>query len=195
MKALLLASSAVLAIGLAQSSAGAADYLVAPATFDWSGLYVGLHAGHFSGYADVVDGTITFGGPVEGFIGGALVGYGWQYNNIVLGIEGDVGLSNASGTGGLPAPVLYDYDLHWNAHLRGVLGFAHGMAASSHSSPVAWRSPGSTSPSTAFPSAERMSAGLLAVGSTSGSPKRSSAALKCSTTTTAPNPMTTLTPA
>jgi opacity protein-like surface antigen len=22
--------------------------------------------------------------------------------------------------------VLYDYDLHWNAHLRGVLGFAHG---------------------------------------------------------------------
>jgi outer membrane immunogenic protein len=65
-----------------------------PATYDWTGGYVGVIGsvtslvGHYDKVPDV-------GNPVDpemsgtGFMGGVVAGYNWQVDNFVLGIEGD----------------------------------------------------------------------------------------------------------
>jgi outer membrane immunogenic protein len=104
------------------SSAHAAD-LEPPAPYDWSGPYVGLHAGYLWGDVDI-DEEETVTGTIDGFIGGALAGFAVQYDPFVLGIEGDIGWTDADGEGGQQIEYDYSYDLNWNAHIRGLLGFA-----------------------------------------------------------------------
>ena len=70
----------------------------APAYFNWSGLYIGGHAGGGWGrpaYTNVVN-TSTFGGALpgqsfnqssSGFIGGGQIGYNWQVSQWVYGLE------------------------------------------------------------------------------------------------------------
>jgi outer membrane immunogenic protein len=68
-----------------------------PATYDWSGAYVGGWVG-----SACIDGTLidnTSGGVPYlnagcGFKGGVLAGYNHQIDNVVLGVEGDWGMSN-----------------------------------------------------------------------------------------------------
>ncbi len=104
MSGLLFATVAIVAVG-ASSCAIAADLPVkarpAPVpppavAFNWTGFYVGGHVGY--GWSrkewtaiDVTDNgvTETRGGTVDGFLGGAQVGYNWQVNRVVLGVEGD----------------------------------------------------------------------------------------------------------
>lgn len=81
---------------------------VAPASmFDWSGFYVGGHAGY------------GFGDDIDGILGGIQLGYNWQFSpNIVFGIEADVSGTdmNASIVG---IPVHVDY----LASLRARIGY------------------------------------------------------------------------
>lgn len=111
MKRLLLAAIASLA-GL---SAGQAADIVQPATFDWTGPYVGLNAGYaFSTNAvdlesvgsdpfpqtDVLDviGTNRFDLDSDGFIGGGQLGYNWQMDSLVLGLEADAQFADVEGS-------------------------------------------------------------------------------------------------
>jgi len=57
-----------------------------PAYFSWTGFYIGLNAGY--GWARLTD---TAGASVDpkGFIGGGQIGYNWQVNNFVFGLEAD----------------------------------------------------------------------------------------------------------
>jgi len=48
-----------------------------PFVYNWTGFYVGAHAG--AGFSD----------GDSGFLGGGQIGYNWQINQWVLGIEGD----------------------------------------------------------------------------------------------------------
>ena len=64
----------------------------------WRGLYGGVHLGH----ADT-DGD-------SGVVGGVQLGYNWQTQQIVYGVEGDVSLSGSS-------------SIDWTASLRGRLGY------------------------------------------------------------------------
>jgi outer membrane immunogenic protein len=64
----------------------------------WRGLYGGVHVGH----ADT-DGD-------SGFVGGAQLGYNWQAQQIVYGVEGDISLLGSS-------------SVDWTASLRGRLGY------------------------------------------------------------------------
>ncbi len=75
---------------------GLATIATPPSVYTWSGPYVG----GFVGYADRnVDqsGGATFSN--DGFIGGVYTGFNVQNDNLVYGIEGDVGGANVDGGG------------------------------------------------------------------------------------------------
>jgi outer membrane immunogenic protein len=74
---------------------------------NWQGLYVGLHAG----YGDA-------GSDLEGFIGGAQIGYNWQRGLIVYGWEADATFSDIS-TNFFGIDVSVD----WFATARGRVGY------------------------------------------------------------------------
>jgi len=108
MKKLLLALAIASAALLPAASALAADLDVPPpptedlrpATYDWTGIYVGGWVG-----ATCVDGTLTDnGGPTDwemsgcGWKGGALAGYNYQFSNWVMGLEGDWGTTTQIAT-------------------------------------------------------------------------------------------------
>ena len=105
----LFAIAAVLPFLATAGEARAADYGLAPSTYDWSGGYVGLNGGmgfnmssfktgyHYAGTVEAQFATpeatrgLGFGGDVSdsSFSGGALAGYNWQYASFVIGMEGD----------------------------------------------------------------------------------------------------------
>lgn len=83
---------------------------VAPAPVpecNWSGFYVGLNVGgqwghsedrSIDGYFNGVD-NLLWGYDESGVIAGGQVGYNFQWNWLVLGIEGDLGYMNLDGRG------------------------------------------------------------------------------------------------
>jgi opacity protein-like surface antigen len=93
------------------------------ATGDWSGFYAGAHFGYLFGHTRIEENeTLTELGPTNGVIGGVLGGYNWQSGALVLGIDADIGWSNAHGTGEMTHE--FSYDINWTAHVRGRLGYA-----------------------------------------------------------------------
>jgi outer membrane immunogenic protein len=149
---LLQASAAF--ITLLASPAMAADMPVktslpppaAPA-FSWTGVYFGLNAGWLGadnsmvnqaspvsgveeGLAALSTGDVSVGNK-SGFIGGAEIGYNYQFNNWVAGIEADIqgiagqavngSLTTASGS--LTSTLTGSMDTRWLGTLRGRLGF------------------------------------------------------------------------
>jgi outer membrane immunogenic protein len=96
-----------------------------PRVYDWTGFYIGAHAGYLWGRARVVEnGVVTDpNAPLNAFIGGGLVGANIQKDNLVFGVEGDIGFTHAHGTGAAVAlPNLYD--INWTGHARGRIGYA-----------------------------------------------------------------------
>lgn len=140
---------AVAAAGLAVSlaSAKAADIIEAmPAGPDWTGPYIGLNAGYaFSSNEVSVEnvgvsntpqslidflGTDTLDLDSDGFIGGVQVGYNWQTDAIILGIEADAQYTDVSGSDIIsttlgPTPEFSgSQDLDFLVTLRARLGLA-----------------------------------------------------------------------
>jgi outer membrane immunogenic protein len=116
---------------LMASAAGAADIEAPPALYDWGGLYVGLHAGYLWGDVNIDedDEPVARGGDIDGFVGGALAGFNFELDPVVLGVEADIGWADVDGEGTAAAPEPdYSYDLNWNAHLRARAGFAFDRA-------------------------------------------------------------------
>lgn len=87
------------AIGLTASAAYGADIEAAPMAYDWSGAYIGAQLGY--GEADVDyefasfdEGFFNesrgthFSDKLDGLIGGGQIGFNWQSDNLVLGLEG-----------------------------------------------------------------------------------------------------------
>ena len=132
------------AIGLAAMTAvaSAADLAPAPAPYyDWSGAYVGLNAGaawgDFSYNGDatgpligsIVEDDVDFDDAV--FTGGGMIGYNWQYDTFVLGVEADfnyLGFDQSAERNGTilgqPASVRGELSADWYGTLRGRLGYA-----------------------------------------------------------------------
>lgn len=135
MKARLL--STVLALAALTGAATAADLgvKVAPApvvpvllpAYSWTGLYVGLQAG-YSWNNDQWGSPAQpfFGGPnTNGLIYGGHVGYNYQVNMLVLGLEGSFTFSEASASG----PCLAGFatcrtEHNWGGDIRGRAGLA-----------------------------------------------------------------------
>jgi outer membrane immunogenic protein len=84
----------------------------------WTGLYVGVHAG--GGWAD-----LGFGDTGSGFIGGGQVGYNYQINQWVWGVEADVsgsGIRNDLVSLGSLFTARLDWNAFWTVTSR--LGYA-----------------------------------------------------------------------
>jgi outer membrane immunogenic protein len=133
MKKLLLIATVLAAFVQPGSIATAADLdpppppvdHLRPATYDWSGGYVGGWIG-----TACIDGTLTdnsvpqtFENAGCGFKGGVMAGYNHQMDNIVFGVEADWGMSNAIVTNN-EAGADYTFALDSIATLRGRLGYA-----------------------------------------------------------------------
>jgi opacity protein-like surface antigen len=136
---------------LASMVPAAAQAQMVPGSVDWQGPYVGLSLGGEWGRlpgtvnaaptpAGAVPGSPAVGGSSIGLrnsndatvTGGGQAGYNWQFNNFVLGVEGDIrggGPSNttAIGAGGAPNFATggsFQSSSDWNASLRGRVGYA-----------------------------------------------------------------------
>lgn len=135
MRSILLAgvSSAALA-----STAWAADLptkappAAIPVAPTWSGFYIGLDAGWLQNRATVdelqpdwSERSPSASVTANGFIGGGHLGYNWQYQQLVLGIEGDIGAGTGSSTttffGGSDT---FTSRINWLSTIRGRLGVA-----------------------------------------------------------------------
>src|ERR1700730_7367183 len=125
-RTLLLSSAAIVLAMLPLGAANAADaFRPSPAAFDWSGFYVGLHAGSLHGDVNVPEQGGLRGGAISGTVWGFLAGYNFRHSPLdpwLLGVEADFGWADVHGQGG--AQVLCDsspdylYALNWDAHLR-----------------------------------------------------------------------------
>lgn len=156
-RALILAGAVSLAT-FAPMAAQAADMpqytpppvVTAVPSWDWTGFYAGINAGYgWSGSNDVNINVVNPGGfftpclnagacprgisyDRDGFVGGAQVGYNWQIDQFVLGVEADIDYSDMGGSSSMRtnvagfAPGVFNAstDINWLATLRGRAGFA-----------------------------------------------------------------------
>lgn len=75
--------------------------------FTWTGLYIGANVGYSWGDFDQSFDADTFLGPLsfdfgadaDGIIGGAQIGYNWQLDRFVFGIEADLQAADLDATG------------------------------------------------------------------------------------------------
>ena len=120
--AAVLSTSSALAADL--PSRGPVYAPIAPAPI-WTGFYAGVNLG--GGWASV--GTPVSSSDLSGFIGGGQIGYNWQVDQVVFGVEGDFqGSTQSTSDTGVVAgiPFTVDQKLPWFATLRGRLGYAPG---------------------------------------------------------------------
>jgi outer membrane immunogenic protein len=97
------------AAGAADLPAASAPYSKAPAVVspatNWSGFYIGAMGGYASeNTSDAVG--------IKGGFGGGTVGYNWQFNQFVVGVEADGAFGSVSQS--LTGP-----DGHWSGHDHG----------------------------------------------------------------------------
>lgn len=107
MKKLLLATVAGLALSVGAQAADLAaprmpiaGAVVMPA-FSWTGFYAGAHLGYGWGgtsWTFVAVPTLDPAPNPSGVFGGLQIGYNYQFNNIVLGIEADAAIASLRGS-------------------------------------------------------------------------------------------------
>lgn len=148
MRKILLAGASLMALAVATPAIAAdlrpmatkAPPMVAYAPFSWTGFYVGFNAGYgFGGDNEVEtrgidddddDFRSRFGDlEREGFIGGLQLGYNWQVNNIVFGLETDIQYTDLEDErtqfrGGDQFRSSYSQHLEFLGTFRGRLGLA-----------------------------------------------------------------------
>ena len=135
MKRFVLASVVALAAVSTLTAANAADLgrrnamptkaplYVAP--YNWTGLYAGINGGGGWGTSkwSAATGSNSFDGS-GGVVGGTL-GYNWQMNQIVFGLEGDIDWSNIRGSGSaVPCTTSCETRNDWLGTVRGRVGYA-----------------------------------------------------------------------
>jgi outer membrane immunogenic protein len=104
---------------------------VAP-LYDWTGFYLGAHAGSGWNSSTFRDPTgAAFAPPGigvdvagQGWLGGAQLGYNYQLGAWVFGIEGDLSYTDIRGTTTSPLGVEMSNRLNWVGTVTGRLGIA-----------------------------------------------------------------------
>ncbi len=121
-----LLAGAVLLLSIVKldgANVAAADPI--PMSHDWSGVYLGVHAGGAWGDVDYGRGSAAGPGPdndfdISGFLGGGLIGVNFQNGQWVYGLEGDVSGGTLDGNRGFVG----DFDIEAIGTIRGRAGYA-----------------------------------------------------------------------
>jgi opacity protein-like surface antigen len=121
------AKSADLPIKAAPAPAAVVEY-------NWSGLYIGGHAGYGWGRGTWTNISGLFLDPqvrhdMDGALGGGQIGFNYQVGRWVFGVEGDFSATGIDGTGIFDPNVGVDpvsIRSEWLATAAGRLGYAHG---------------------------------------------------------------------
>jgi outer membrane immunogenic protein len=121
---------------------GAPAYAGPPAPiYNWTGFYAGINAGGVWGTSDAtanldpidfnpaLAATGTAKLKASGFTGGGQLGYNWQFNNIVTGLEADFNYTGINASRSAPTPPFVtltnqSFKSNWLATFRGRLGLA-----------------------------------------------------------------------
>jgi outer membrane immunogenic protein len=131
MKKILLAGVGVLALGIAHASAAdiarrpppaSAPAYVAPA-YDWTGFYAGVNGGYGWGRSNFSAPFATGNFDISGGLVGGTLGYNYQVNQFVFGIEGDGDASWIDGSTACGSLTCKTSN-HWLGTVRGRLGYA-----------------------------------------------------------------------
>lgn len=137
MKRVVLAGMVALATVSMLGAANAADLprpmptkapppYVTPA-YNWTGFYVGINGGGGWGGSQWSSAAGTSGiYDVSGGVVGGTVGYNWQYNQFVFGLESDLDWSSIRGSGGGPGCPAGSCETRndWLGTVRGRIGYA-----------------------------------------------------------------------
>ena len=137
MKRFILAGLAGLAAATMMQPASAADIarrqampMKAPAyyaPYNWTGFYVGINGGGGWGRSDWTNAAGSTGSfDVSGGVVGGTVGYNWQMNQVVFGLEGDIDWSGIKGSTstGICAGSACETRNNWLGTVRGRIGYA-----------------------------------------------------------------------
>jgi len=91
--------------------------------YSWTGFYIGLNGGGaFGGSSWDSAGSRD----VSGALGGATVGYNYQFGQAVVGVEGDIDMTDINGTGTTSCAAGCKTSNTWLSTVRGRLGYAAG---------------------------------------------------------------------
>lgn len=103
----------------------------APVAFDWTGGYIGVQAGYGWSHVDQPYGGV--GGPIvsdqddadgNGILGGVHIGYNFQSDSFVYGVEADLEASNIDGDDGGSGGDVNGFEIDWMGSVRARLGYA-----------------------------------------------------------------------
>ncbi|GLS20411.1 porin [Labrys miyagiensis] len=114
---------------------------LAATPFDWTGPYIGLHAGYGWGreHDDLSENGVTTTPPpanlltadhfnLSGFVGGAHAGYNYQFpSQFVVGVEGDIDYTDLNGSHRFTTPApggKLKFNTNWQASARLRAGYA-----------------------------------------------------------------------
>jgi len=103
-----------------------------PAAYNWTGFYIGGQGGYAWGTSHQTQGASDTGDyNIDGGFGGGTIGYNFQFNSFLAGVEADFSGSGIKGTAG-PGRIGHDYgcapglcetDVEWFGTLRGRFGY------------------------------------------------------------------------
>jgi outer membrane immunogenic protein len=128
-------------VALSVDSAAAADLPLAPApapqapvvylpaspVYNWTGFYVGAHAGGGfanSSWSDPFTGLNNNFSSGAGFLGGGQIGANYQLNMLVLGVEGDFSWTGLKGSGTDSIGDAINTNTNWTSTVTGRIGAA-----------------------------------------------------------------------
>ena len=137
MKRVVLAGISALAAMSMLSTASAADLTrrqampakapayVAP-YYNWTGLYAGVNGGGGFGHSDWSNTLGTAGFDTSGGLVGGTLGYNYEMNRVVFGVEGDVDYSTIKGdtNSGICVGIVCETRNQWLGTARGRIGYA-----------------------------------------------------------------------
>jgi outer membrane immunogenic protein len=133
MKRVILAGASALAVVTMMGAANAADLPIrqqlptkAPlysAPYNWTGFYLGINGGGGFGHSNW-NGVGSNGFNTSGGLVGGTIGYNWQFNQTVIGLEGDADWSSIRGSSSNATLGSIETRNNYLATVRGRVGYA-----------------------------------------------------------------------